>query len=192
MPCSSTGSHPWIVPDAVFAANALGNPTRFQGPGVASLFASVGVMVSSDPPNSVLVADDRDLAVDDATTWRMFGVPPSSSSVWHDVLTQSGGHPVSFTLTFAQPVLAIRFVRAALITGPSGITHPGWEATAVDARGGVLASVQEAPIASYSGVPPRDYDLIGTAPISAVTFYGDNQGWMGFTNLVVQLIGWCR
>ncbi|HET6275004.1 MAG TPA: hypothetical protein VFE16_03595 [Candidatus Cybelea sp.] len=153
--------------------------------------------VSSDPPGTVSVTDDRDIyggaVVDDATTWRMFGVAPSTSSVWHNVLSQSAGNrPASFTLTFAQPVLAVRFLRAALIAGPTGVTHPEWTATAVGSEGNVIARVHENQIASYSPVPPRSYDLIGSEPITSVTFAGDNHAFAAFTNLVLQLIGWCR
>lgn len=196
--CTDSGPHAWIFPEALFAADAYTNPAGLSGSEVARLFAEVGVTVSNTV-HDVIVQDDRRIFfVDSAYTWRLFGLAPSGESYWHNVLLQSGGNsPAQYTLTFDRPVRMIRFVRAALLAGGSGITHPGWTATARDTSGATVASVQEGFISSYSAVAPRSFDLTGDTPIASVTFYGnpryDDSGlYAASSTLIIQLIGWCR
>jgi hypothetical protein len=196
-PCALRGPHAWIVPDDVFTANALGDQNRYKGAALARLFARSGVTVRSDPADTLAVADDRDVyggaAVDTALVWQAFGIESAGSPYFHDLLVQSSGQaPVSFTLTFDRPVRLVRFVRAGLLGGLSGITHPYWSATAVDSTGKTVATVREDMIMSYSAVPPQSFDLTGRSPIAAITFTGNNEHFAAFSNLVMQLIGWCR
>jgi hypothetical protein len=191
--CTDSGPHAWIFPEALFAADAYTNPLGISGDDVARLFAESGVTVSNTIHDVVLQDDRRVFWVDDAVTWKMFGLTPSGESYWHNLLDQSGGGtPAQYTLTFDRPVRMIRFIRAALLAGSSGITHPEWTAIARDASGATVASASEPLIMSYSAVPPRGFDLTGDTSITSVTFYGNDQNFAGFSNVAIQLIGWCR
>jgi hypothetical protein len=197
--CTLSGSQAWIVPDAIFTADAFGHPKRYQGKALQKLFARYGVLLSADPSvTSVTIMDDRDVygapgTVDNALAWTALGFSPSGAALWHNVIVQSNGnHPASFTLTFVHPVKVIRFIRSGLIAGGQGVSHPEWSAIARTERGRVVATVHELPIAAFSGVPPRSFELTASTPIASVTFAGDNHGFAAFSNLVLQLIGWCR
>jgi hypothetical protein len=195
--CSLQGPHAWIVPDAVFTASTRGSQGSFRGARLARLFAQSGVRVTSDL-GTLSIQDDRDVyggaAVDSSLTWQQFGIGESGAPYFHDLLVESGGEDglARYTLTFDRPVRMVRVVRAGLIAGVSGITHPAWTATAVDANGDAVARTGEELIASYSPVPPQSFDLMGSAPIKAVTVTGNNYKFAAFSNVVVQLIGWCR
>jgi hypothetical protein len=199
--CTSSGPTAWIVPVAVFTASAYGNQQRIGGATLARLFAQYGVTFSSEPPDTVFVNDDRDIyggnyhggaVVVNMATWRLFRIDARDASFWHNVLVQSNGNnTASFTLSFAHPVRMIRFIRAGLLAGGTGVTQAEWTAVAADSAGSTVATAHEDRIASYSSVPPKSFDLIGSSPIASVTFYGDNRAAAGFTNLVLQLIGWC-
>lgn len=186
-----------MVPDAVFGADALGRPAYFTGDRLAKLFASSGAKLTAIPKDTVALVDDRNVygapgTVDNALAWGALGFTPTGAAMWHNVIIQSNGnHPASFALSFGRPVKAVRFIRAGLIAGAQGVSHPEWWATARDVRGKLVARVHEGPIATYSGVPPRSFELAGTSEIGSVTFSGDNHGFAAFTNVVLQLIGWC-
>ena len=196
--CSQTGERGWVVPDALFGANALGRPKYYGNKRVNALFARYAVTLTSDPPDTVNLVDDRNVygapgTVDNSLAWAAMGLKPTGASLWHNVIVQGGGNKrVSFTLVFSTPVKRVRFIRAGLIAGGQGVTHPEWSAFGKDARGRVVAKVHEALIATYSGVPARAFELAGDAPITSVTFAGNNHAFAAFSNVVVQLIGWCR
>ena len=103
------------------------------------------------------------------------------------VLVQSGGHPCEYTVGWDSPVTEVRFTRSALKAGPSGVTHPVWQATAYDSDGRQVASTGEAEIRSYSDVPARTFTLEG-AGITRVVFWGDDHGFDGFCNVVLDSI----
>ena len=64
----------------------------------------------------------------------------------------------SYLLTFAKPPDAFSFTRPALYAATqSGVTHPGWTAVALDARGGQLSAQSEGLIRSFSTVPAQTY-----------------------------------
>jgi len=195
--CASSGQHTWIVPNSVFSTNVFGTTRGTYGASLAALFAPYGVSVAADPVDTLSLVDERNVygggAVDTSLIWNLLGTRPADAPEMRDLLLQSAGNrPANFTLTFAQPVSGIRFVRAGLIAGVTGITHPEWTATARDAAGNVVATQHENLIASYSAVPARMFDLGGSAPIASVTFAGDNHAFAAFTNLALQLIAWCR
>jgi len=81
--------------------------------------------------------------------------------------------PLSFTLTFPQPLRRVGFYRAALwpATG-SGVTHPSWVAEAVDARGQVIDRVEEELLRSFSDVPGRLFQL-GAGFVAALRLTSD-------------------
>lgn len=189
----------------------LGNTAQAQ----SAYEAVVDAAGSAASPKSHDLADhvqktDYDVAVANALAAAQLetaqGVPQQrvlaavagTSLTWsplagNDLLLQSAGNrPASFTLHFSEPVRAIRFVRAGLIAGQAGITHPEWMVIAYDAHGKIIERAHENLIASYAPVPARVFDLNGTAPISSLTFYGNNHGFAAFTNLAVQLIAWCH
>ncbi len=196
--CSTSGAHAWIVPDKVFSVNAYpSGVSGIRGADLDALFAPYGVTISADPPDTIMLVDERNVygggAADPSLIWNLLGHRPAGAATMYDMLLQSAGnHPANFTLRFAEPVQAVRFVRAGLIAGRTGITHPEWTANAYDATGNIVARQHEDLIASYAPVPARMFDLKGTAPISSVSFYGDNHAFAAFTNLVIQLIAWCR
>jgi hypothetical protein len=103
------------------------------------------------------------------------------------VLIQQGGHPCQYTMEFDNPQISVAFNRSLLVAGPSGITHPVWNATAQDANGAVLSSVNEAEIRSYVDVPSRRFTLTGPG-IKRIVFWGDDRGVDGFCNVVIDTI----
>ncbi|HTX55636.1 MAG TPA: hypothetical protein VMD47_00895 [Candidatus Acidoferrales bacterium] len=195
--CATSGQHTWIIPNAVFSSNVYGTTRGTYGAALAALFAPYGVSIAADPADTLSLVDERNVygggAVDTSLIWNLLGGRPTDAPEMRDLLLQSAGNrPANFTLIFAQPVSGIRFVRAGLIAGGTGITHPEWTATARDAAGNVVATQHENLIASYSAVPARIFDLGGSARISSITFAGDNHAFAAFTNLVLQLIAWCH
>lgn len=193
--CSASAA--WIIPTDVFSVNVYGTTRGTYGKALNDLFAPYGVTVSADPVDTLSLVDERNVygggAVDTSLVWNIIGQRPAGSAEMRDILLQiAGNNPANFTLTFDKPVGAIRFVRAGLIAGGTGITHPEWTATARDAGGNVVASAHENLIASYSAVPARIFDLVGSGPITSINFAGDNHAFAAFTNLTLQLVGWCR
>lgn len=141
-----------------------------------------GIILTSDPPNTIQLADDRSVYGGGVI-----------KGVNNDVLMQTGVQgPVSFTLTFIQPISAFAFARAALFAGPNGITHPAWTATAYAADRVVVASTQEAEIRSYSNVPHRTFNLAGSQPIRSITFSANNHHFDAFANVVISAFMWCK
>jgi hypothetical protein len=96
----------------------------------------------------------------------------------------SGGGPVWYELRFAARVQRILFQRAALIAGPSGVTHSAWKASAYDGAGHVVATAQEDEIRSSTKVPAARFQLSGQG-ITQLRFEADNHQFDGFANLVL-------
>ena len=107
------------------------------------------------------------------------------------VLVQSGGHPCQFTMEWDSPVTEVRFTRSALKAGPSGVTHPVWQATAYDVYGRQVATTGESEIRSYTDVPARSFTL-DASNIKRVVFWGDDRGFDGFCNVVLDSIDFVR
>jgi hypothetical protein len=100
------------------------------------------------------------------------------------VLLQQGGHPCQYAMVFDQAAISFAFNRSRLVAGPSGVTHPVWTATAMDASGRALGSVGEAEIRSYSDVPAQRFTLSGPG-IARIVFWGDDKAFDGFCNVVI-------
>jgi len=181
------------IPTAAFGKNLSSFPHGVSGAALNALFAPYGVTVSAHDPSSVSLVDQRnvygDQAIDINSTERNAN---EQTGVLHNVLMQSGGNPVSYSLSFASPIHAFAFVRAGLMAGPSGVSHPEWWATAYDANANALASVHENEIRSMTNVPSRRYALASATPIAFITFVGDDRKFDGFANIVIMAIGWCR
>ena len=100
------------------------------------------------------------------------------------VLLQQGGHPCQYAMVFDRPAVSFAFNRSRLVAGPSGVTHPVWTATAMDGDGHALSSVREDEIRSYTDVPAQRFTLTGPG-ITRIVFWGDDKGFDGFCNVVV-------
>src|SRR5262245_23552121 len=103
------------------------------------------------------------------------GVRPTTSQ---NFLTQinTGNGVASYLLTFAKPPDVFSFTRPALYAATSsGVTHPGWSAVALDARGGQLSAQSEGLIRSFSTVAAQTYTFRapGFDRIAAVRFESD-------------------
>src|SRR5260370_2943032 len=96
---------------------------------------------ASTPPGSVAVFDDQ--YIYDGKAVRAF---------YGKAVLQNGGGPVWYEFRFSAPVQSILFERAALLAGPSGVTHPPWKASAYNAAGQIVATTQEDEIRSMTGV----------------------------------------
>lgn len=107
------------------------------------------------------------------------------------VLIQNGGHPCEYTVGWDTPVTEVRFTRSALKAGPTGITHPVWQATAYDSYGRQIASTGESEIRSFSDVPARAFTLDGP-DITRVVFWGNDRGFDGFCNVVLDSLDFTR
>jgi len=111
------------------------------------------------------------------------GVFPTVSQ---NFLTQvnTGNVPAAFTLRLRTPAQQVTFMRPRLYPyTASGVTHPAWNARALDAQGNELSSQSESIIrrlpsrdaAGEDDVPAQNYTLRapGFAPITAVRFESD-------------------
>ena len=162
------------------AAQEFPDPMPAAGVSGAALnaaFRPLGVTFET-PPGQPLVA------LDVHTVYGGVAVAGARADV---VLVQQGGHPCQYTMEFDNPQISVSFNRAQLIAGPSGVTHPVWNATAQDADGATLSSVSEAEIRSYVDVPSRRFTLTGPA-IKRIVFWGDDKGFDGCCNVVIDTI----
>ncbi|HXL70637.1 MAG TPA: hypothetical protein VN935_05280 [Rhizomicrobium sp.] len=83
--------------------------------------------------------------------------------------------PLGYTLVFTRPAKSVRLLRAPLWTATkSGVTHPAWRATALDAAGNVLAADGEGLLGSYTIVAEKWFDLIPkTGMVAALRITSD-------------------
>ena len=131
------------------------------------------------PPDQPVCIESRDL---------LYGGAATGTSTRLDlVFVQSGGHPCQYTVEWNSPVREVRLTRSALKAGPSGVTHPIWTATAYNSSGNEVASTGEQEIRSFVDVPARTFTLYG-ADIKRVVFWGDDRGFDGFCNVVLDSI----
>jgi hypothetical protein len=161
-----------LIAAAIVLANAA--LVHAQDVGVA-LGHGISIQAPADQP--VVLMSAKDVYGGAAVTSQRLGM----------VLVQQGGHPCQYTMTFDQPLVSVAFSRAQLLAGPSGVTHPVWTATALDASGHVLSTAGEARIASYSDVPSSSFTLSGPG-ITHVVFWGDDRGVDGFCNVVLDTL----
>jgi hypothetical protein len=139
-------------------------------------FAQYGITVRNiTPETDVYIMDDRNI----------YGGGAVVASSPHNVMVQGGlSGPISYELSFIQPLDSFGFTRVKLLTGPSGVTHPAWTVEAFNSSDISLGSVGEGLIASYSDVPAVSFLLNGPS-ISYVRFSADNYYFAGFSNAVL-------
>ena len=103
----------------------------------------------------------------------------------NNALGQIGSNdPVSFTLNFKSPLQAVEFTRPPLIAGPTGITFPGWKASALDTQGRVLNEAGEGPGGYYSDTPAKTFTLKGPG-IKALRFDSVNGHFAAFSSAII-------
>ena len=124
------------------------------------------------PTASMIIANNR--AVYDGAAIR----PTVSQNFLMQIETGSG--TASYTLRFDRPVDTFKFIRPQLFRDTeSGVTHPAWTATALDAKGNALSSQSEALLRSHAvrvgDTSAQTYVLRspGFEPIAAVRFDSD-------------------
>jgi hypothetical protein len=143
------------------------------------------------PTAGIIVANNR--AIYDGAAIR----PTVSQNFLMQVETGNG--PASYTLRFDRPVDTFKFVRPQLFRDTdSGITHPAWTATALDANGRPLSSQSEVLLRSHAvrvgDTSAQTYVLRspGFEPIAAVRFESDprldGKPFAAFSALVIEQI----
>jgi hypothetical protein len=177
-----------LVIPRVLTANVAGLPNGLSQDQVISDFAADGVGLTWSPASSpVLIIDfGQDYGGQGARTDSDLQAVNA-----RNLIKQANGEPVSYTLTFAQPVAAVGFYRAPLHAGPSGVTNPVWTAVALGDDGATVASTGEAEIRSFVDVPSRRFILSGARRIKSVTFSGDDHNFDGQANVVLETLAWC-
>jgi hypothetical protein len=107
------------------------------------------------------------------------------ASSGNNALGQIGSNdPVSFTINFKSPLQAIEFTRPPLIAGPTGITFPGWRASALDTQGRVLDEAGERGGGYYSDTPAKVFMLKGPG-IQALRFDSNNGHFAAFSSAII-------
>ncbi|MGC1777862.1 MAG: hypothetical protein WBB34_07930, partial [Xanthobacteraceae bacterium] len=140
------------------------------GATLATYLAGYGITMSVSGPGAAVTVDNQD------QVYSPGGVVGATSG--DNLIIESGGHPVSYTLTFATPLSSFAFDQAIEYAGSS---FSAWSATAYDAAGDVLSTVGDSSI-SY-GSPAMHYMLTGS-DITSVTFTGNDYGSAGTANEV--------
>jgi hypothetical protein len=147
-----------------------------DGTALNSYLAAYGITLSASGSGAdVAIEDDR----------AIYGGGIVNASSGHNLIGESGGHPVSYTATFAHALTSFAFDRVQENAGPSGSAYPQWSATAYDAAGHVLSTVGESAQSFFPGNygPATHYVLSGPA-IDHVVFSGDDAGFAGFANVL--------
>lgn len=146
------------------------------GAALASYLAGFGISLSDVTPGTDVGAwDDQNL----------YGGQPVDPPSPPNVLTQAGSNdPVTFTLNFSTPLDSFGFTRPQLEPGPSGVTHPAWQAYAFDASGTELDSTSEPLLASFSVIPAAPQGLTGPG-IASVRFDSQNQQFAAFSAVLL-------
>lgn len=140
-----------------------------------SYLAGFGVTLSGvTGGTTVVIMDDANL----------YGGQPADPASAPNVLTQLGSNaPVTFTLNFLTALDSFAFTRPQLLPGPSGITHPAWQAYAY-AGLTQIGVVSESLIASFSTVPAATYTLNGPG-IATVQFDSQNGNFAAFSAVLL-------
>jgi dipeptidyl aminopeptidase/acylaminoacyl peptidase len=142
----------------------------------------VGVAIDSTAPEGTeVVIASEDLFYDGVAA--RAASPPNLLT---QIQTESGPpiHPMSYTLRLCAPASRIRFARAKLIAGPSGIIHPAWSAHAFDGDGDEVGTASEDQITSYVDVPATLYS-IDAYEIVTIRFDSDGEGVAAFGALLL-------
>jgi hypothetical protein len=157
--------------------NATGGSV--SGTTLANYLATFGVVITDVSAGAVVTVQDENVIYGGGTV-----AAPSSPNI----ITAGGGAGISYTISFANPQVYFEFTRAELKAATSsGVSHPEWTATALDAKGNTLATVSEPLMASSSTIPAATYKLMGTKGtlIAAVVIYGNDEGFAGFASPVL-------
>lgn len=112
-----------------------------------------------------------------------FIVPPSAPNTL-SFASAVGQIPNTFTLNFPVPLSGLSFTRPQLLTGPSGVTHPQWTATALNSVDVAVVSVGQDLIASFVDVPAQTFTLGGTG-IEKLRFDSNNFAFASTVAVVV-------
>ncbi len=146
------------------------------GSAVTGYFTSHGVGVTNETSGSSFIVNSET---------RVGGGNAILASSGRNIFTQGGiNGRASYTIRFGQPIGRFEFTRVSLLSGLRGVTHPAWRATAYDASGNELSSVNEDLITSYSIVPSSTFNLYGP-DIAWVRVEGDNRGVASFTSALL-------
>jgi len=152
-------------------------PQSLKGDALAAAFRSLGISFEAPADQPLVLMDSHDVYGGDAVAGARGDM----------VLLQQGGHPCQYAMVLDRAAAEFDFNRSNLVAGPTGVTHPVWTATAMDANGHALSSVGEAEIRSYSDVPAHRFILSGPG-ITRVVFWGDDKGVDGFCNVVTDTV----
>jgi hypothetical protein len=141
------------------------NGGTVSGAALAGYLATFGI---STPSAGAVAVDTRTLAtyINSPTTNILSG--------------GDGRDPTTLILEFASPVSDLRFLRAGIVgaNSPSGTIAGPWSATAYDAGGNPIASVQEDFVAFFGDRAPLQFSL-GGAGITRLVFQGFDFGFAG-------------
>jgi hypothetical protein len=162
------------------AAQEFPDPMPAKGVSGDALNAALrrlGVTIEAPPGQPVVALDSH----------AVYGGDSVAGARGDIVLVQQGGHPCQYTMELDTPQTRVSFNRSELIAGPNGVTHPVWNATALDESGATLSSVSEAEIRSYVDVPARRFTLTGPG-IKRIVFWGDDNGFDAFCNVVIDTV----
>jgi hypothetical protein len=148
-----------------------------------------GVAIRATSPDNAVV-----LIMNNVALYRGRAVDPAS---WQNILTQlvdPGTAPISYTLAFERPVKAMKLLRAALWAATeSGVTHPAWSASALNANGRELVATGEPLIGSYDTVPaawhvlqPSNGELVFGLHIESDFRDASGKPFAGFQAVLIQ------
>ena len=154
------------------SVNATAAPS---GVNASAYLAGYGITLSGvTGGTTVVIMNDSNL----------YGGQPVVPASTPNVLTQMGSNaPVSFTLNFSSLLDSFSFTRPQMLPGPSGITHPAWQAYAF-AGATQIGSASAGLIASFAIVPAATYTLNGPG-ISSVRFDSQNHNFAAFSAVLL-------
>jgi PEP-CTERM motif len=137
------------------------------GASLTSYLAGFGITLTESSGTSVSINDVN----------LVYGGGVIGATTGNNVLMQGGpAGPASYTLSFATALLSFQFDTVSNITYNS---LPAWSATAYDASNVALSNVGN-PYVSTGGAAQTF--LLNGPGIESVTFYGNAEGFAGFTN----------
>mgnify|MGYP001545036770 CR=1 FL=1 len=147
-------------------------------------------IVAREPDNSAL------LIINNAGIYQGQAVDAMTEQNFLTQIANPPAAPISYTLGFARPAHVVRLLRAPLWAATkSGVTHPAWRATALDAAGKNLAESGEALFGSYTEVPEKWFDLTPRdarmiAALRVTSDFRDERGtpFAGFQSALLQEI----
>jgi hypothetical protein len=148
------------------------------GAAVASYLGGFGIGVANQTSGTSLAVESQKQIGGGSTV-----VAPSTPNVF----TQTGAAgPEQFTLTFSTALSALQFTRAGLLASPF-VSHPAWQATALDGSGSVISQVSEAEVDSSTNVDARVFRLAaGSGPgIAQVIFSSQGSALTSFPGVVL-------